>query len=224
MNSIREPMKPGKTPSHKEPGAHSPSLGFAKNFEDQKREDDLKLLTTVERQTQGVLRELQYIAEILEANKNIAPVENLNEKIKAAYEKIKAYLDPHVDLEQVMALEANSRTVSGLDLEQNPLVKDMGGLPLETISSEWSQMKDNKILDRAELKNLVNKKLKDRVELANRLKLQNKLTNQPKMKASPPLTPKFQKIQNTLKYILKEMPPPPTPTPKHTVAPPRPYG
>ena len=221
---MRDLSKLGKTPISTDGGINPPPFNFIKNLEAQKKEDDLSVLTMVEKQTQGVLRELQYIAEILETNKNIAPVENLNEKIKAAYEKIKAYLDPHANLEQVMALETNQRTAAGLALEQNPFVRDMGGLPLEVISSEWSQMIENKTLDKAELENLVNKKLKDRVELANRLKLQNKLTSQPKMKVGQPLTPKFQKIQNTLKYILKEIPPPPTPTPKSTIAPPRPYG
>jgi len=221
---MRDLTDQGKMSLKEKGGNNTPSIGFIKNFEKQKKEDDLNLLTTVEKQVQGVLRELQYIAEILETNKNVAPVENLNEKIKAAYEKIKAYLDPNVDLEQVIALETNQRTAGGLQLEQNPLVKDMGGLPLEVISSEWSQMIEGKILDKAELENLVNKKLKDRVELGNRLKFQHKLTNQPKMKVGQPLTPKFQKIQNTLKYILKEIPPPPKLTPTHTITPPRPYG
>ncbi len=220
---MRDLRKQGKSFRGEDKHGSSP-VGFMKNFEEQKREDDLNLLTTIEKQTQGVLAELQYIAELLETNKNVAPVENLSAKIKAAYEKIKAYLDPQANPEQNMALETNKRNVGGIQVEQNPLIKEMGGLPLEVISSEWSQIIEGTILDKTELENLVNKKLKDRVELANRLKLQNKLTNQPKMKVGQAITPKFKKIQNTVKYILKEMPPPPKPAPTPTIAPPRPYG
>jgi hypothetical protein len=221
---MRDLQKKSNMSAGRKEEGHPPSIALMKNFEEQKREDDLNLLSIIDKQVQGVLGELQYIAEILETNKNVAPVENLNTKIKAAYEKIKAYLDPNTNLEQVMAIEANRRTVGGIQLEQNPLVKDMGGLPLEVISSEWSQVVAGKILDKAELENLVNKKLKDRVELANRLKLQHKLSNQPKMKIGHAITPKFKKIQNTVKYILKEMPPPPKPTPARVITPPRPYG
>lgn len=209
--------------SGKEPpsGTHSapPSMGFLRDVEAQQREDELQLLTTVEKQVQGVLAAVQYIAEILSTNKTVAPVENINAKIKAAYEKIKALLNPDIDPDQVLE-EVKRRTSGGINLEQNPLIKEMGGMPLEVISAEWSELIEGQILDKAELENMVNNKLKNRVELANRLKAKN----QPKLRASPQMTPKFQKIRETLKYILKEMPPPPRPAPRTTIPPPRPMG
>ena len=49
----------------------SKTLGYIKAHEEQKREDDLNLITAVEKQVQGVLSEVQYIAELLETNKKI---------------------------------------------------------------------------------------------------------------------------------------------------------
>lgn len=218
LKSHAKPINEGK-----DKGKISSNVEFMKNFDEQKREQDLNLLTTIEKQVQGVLSEVQYIAETLETNKNVAPIENLNEKIKASYKKIKAYLNLEVSPEQDMNLQANQRSIGGIQVESNPFVKEMGGMPIETISSEWNELIEGEMLDKAELENLVNKKLKDRVELANRLKLQNRLAAQPKLKVGQPLTPKFNKIQNTLKYILKEIPPPPKPTPSRTIPAPRPY-
>jgi len=202
---------------------HSSSIGFMKTFEEQKREEDLQLITDVERQVGGVLAEIQYIAKLLEDNKKMAPVEDLPSKIRKSYEKIKKLLNPENAAQQELGPEANKRTSGGIQLEENPLIKELGGMPLEEISPEWQEVIEGTILDKAELENLVNKKLKDRVELANKLKAQNKLTNQPKMKAAPgpAIKPQYEKLQQTLKLIFKEMPPPPTPTPQ--VKPPRPY-
>lgn len=200
-------------------------LEFMQAYQEEKREDDLNLLTAIEKQVHGVLRELQYIAELLGTNKNIAPVENIREKIKAAYEKIKAYLNSE-PTEPSATAEGNRRTAGGIQVEQNPLIKEMGGMPLETISAEWRELVEGTVLDKSELENLINNKLKNRAELANKLtnklKLQNKLAQQPKVKVGQQITPKFKKIQETLKYILKEVPPPPKPI--HTITPPRPPG
>ena len=129
-------------------------------------------------------------------------------------------VDPSIALEG----NANRRTSGGIDVEKNPLIKEMGGMPLENISSEWREQIEEKILDKAELENLVNKKLKNRAKLANQLKEKNKLKSQPKMRAGQQITPKFKKIQmqETLKYILKEEPKP-IPAPKPPPVP-RPFG
>lgn len=197
------------------------TIGHMKAVERQKREDD-QLLSQIATEVQGVLGEIQYISELLEMNKNVAPVEDLAQKIKASYQKIKNLLEAGSSLEA--GLGENNRNTGGLNLEKNPLVEEMGGMPLETISAEWREIIEGAILDKAELENLVNKKLKDRVELANKLKLKNKLTNQPKLKIGQPLTPKFKKIQQALKYIIKEIPPAPAPKYVPSVPPPRPHG
>ena len=74
-----------------------------------------------------------------------------------------------------MELENKQRSSSGISVEQNPLIKEMGGMPLEVISAEWRDHIEGAVLDKSELENIVNKKLKDRAELANKLKLQHKL-------------------------------------------------
>ncbi len=202
------------------------SIDFIQKYAAEKQDDDLMLLTTTEKQVQGVLGELQYIREILETNKKVAPVEDMPRKIKVAYEKIKALLNPQNEASLTQDLEnANRRTSGGINVEPNPLIKEMGGMPLEVISPEWQELIEGQILDKAELENLVNKKLKDKVDLANKLthKLKNKLTNQPKPKSAPVITPKFEKkLKETLNYILKNTPEPPRPT-RH-IPPPRPQG
>jgi hypothetical protein len=201
------------------------NLGFVRDFEFEKRDDDLQLLTTIEKQVQGVLGEVQYITETIDTHKKIAPVEDIEAKIKESYKKIKKLMNSE-NVDPSIALEgnANRRTSGGIDVEKNPLIKEMGGMPLENISSEWREQIEGKILDKAELENLVNKKLKNRAKLANQLKEKNKLKSQPKMRAGQQITPKFKKIQmqETLKYILKEEPKP-IPAPKPPLVP-RPFG
>lgn len=199
-------------------------IGFTQDHLDQQRKADLQVLSAIDRQTQGVLRELQYIAETLETNKTIGPVENMNQKIKAAYDRIKAYMDPQFENDPDAALEAMRQQPTGVQMEKNPLIQDMGGMPLEMISSEWQEVVQGNILDKSELENLVNKKLKNRVELANKLRAKHKPKQQPKMRAARKYTPKFKDLDKTLKYIIKEMPPPPTPEPRPAPSKPRPFG
>ena len=206
----------GHSPHNKHPtiGGNVP-VSFQKDLEAHKKEDDLYLLSGIEKQVAGVLSEVQYIRQVIGDNK-VAPVENINAKIQKSIKKIRELMDPRNDNDPNMAVEAaNQQSNDGLNLnlEKNPLLNEMGGMPLEDISPEWSELIEGQPLDKAELENMVNNKLKNRVELANKLKLQNRLTNQPKLKAGAQITPKFEKIQQTMKYIIKEMPPPPAPEP-----------
>lgn len=202
------------------------TLDMMRGYQTEKQDEDFYVITTVEKQVQGVLSEIQYIAELLATQKKFkgegAEVENINQKIRTAIEKIKAYMDPQQE-QALTQNAANKRTAGGISVEQNPLIKDMGGMPLEVISAEWQDAMDSKVQDKAELENIVNKKLKDRVDLANKLKAKNKLTNKPTSKPGQQMTPKFQKIQQTMKYIMKEMPEPPRPAPAPAPSP-RPYG
>lgn len=220
------PRSNGKNPTSfkgSDPKAPPSGMGFVRDFESEKREDDLQLLTIIEKQVQGVLGEVQYIAETIETHKKVAPVEDIEAKIKKSYEKIKKLMNPENADPNLAETNANRRTSGGIDVEQNPLIKEMGGMPLEDISPEWREQIEGKLLDKSELENLVNNKLKNRVELANKLKAKNKPTAQPKLRAGQQITPKFKKIQETLKYILKEAPEPPAPAPK-PLSVPRPPG
>ena len=207
--------------------SHSKSnnLGFVRDFESEKRDDHLQLLSTIEKQVQGVLGEVQYIVETIKTHKKVAPVEDIEAKIKKSYQKIKQLMNPE-NADPNMALEgdANRRTSGGIDVEKNPLIKEMGGMPLEEISSEWREQVEGEILDKTELENLVNNKLKNRVELANKLQAKNKLKSQPKMRMGQQIVPHFKRIQQTIKYILKNAPEPqPVPAPRPNTVP-RPPG
>jgi hypothetical protein len=189
-----------------------------------KDEADGALLDAIGREVQGVLGAVQRIAELLETHKTVAPIEELQQKINAEVQKIKSLLEPEQSFNQQQGLENGKQKLGGIEIEQNPLIKEMGGMPLEVVSPEWQDLMLQNALDKTELENMVNNKLKDRVELANKLKLglKPKLAAAPKMHASPALTPKFKKIQNTMKYIIKNIPTPPEPRP---AAPrPRPQG
>lgn len=188
-----------------------------KEAEEQEKRDEL-FLSGVSKQVEGVLSEVQYISQIIGDNK-VVPVENINAKIQKSINKIKDLMDPRYEQDPDRALDsAHQRSNDGmnLDLEKNPLLNEMGGMPLEDISPEWNELIDRQVLDKTELENLVNKKLKDKIEQANQLKNQMKLRNrpasQPKLKAAAKFTPKFEKIKQAMKYIIKEMPPPPAPT------------
>jgi hypothetical protein len=189
-----------------------------KEAEEEDKKDDL-FLKGVDQQVSGVLGEVQYITQIIGDNK-VAPVENIDGKIKKSIKKIKDLMDPEYEQNPDMAVDAANRSSNdgiSLDLEKNPLLNEMGGMPLEDISPEWKELLDTQTLDKAELENLVNKKLKDKVEqaneLKNKLKAKNRATNKLQQKSAPKFTPKFQKIQQAMKYIIKEMPPPPAPAP-----------
>ncbi len=222
----------GKNSEKLEEECHSVShereknLEFARDFESRKREDDLQLLTGIDTQVEGVLSRIQAIAETIATHKESGyAVENVEAIIKRYYEEIKQLMNPeNADPNMVLEANANSRASGSIHVEQNPFIKEMGGMPLENISSEWQEQVEGKILDKAELENLVNKKLKNRVELANKLKAKHKLNAQPKLRVGQEITPKFKKIQETLKYILKEAPEPmPAPAPKPLTVP-RPPG
>lgn len=187
--------------------------------------DDLSLFKALDEQIQGVLDQINYIAITLQTNKKV-PVEDMPRKIKKALQKIKSYLsqDPSAEQEATLNANQNQSAAGGIQLEKNPLIDDLGGMPLESISSEWQDLAEEfDVLDKAELENLVKNKLKDKLKnrerLANRLKIGAKPQNAPKPGAA--MTPKF---QETLKYILKEMPAPPAPVPRETPLPrPRPF-
>ena len=192
------------------------------------KQDDLFLLSVVDQQIQGVLEQINYIAITLKTNKKV-PVEDMSQKIKKALQKIKSYLNEDPSAKQEADLGPNQSPAGGIQLENNPLIDDLGGMPLESISGEWQDLVEefSNILDKAEIENLIKNKLKDKLEnrerLANRLKIGAKLKNVAKPGVA--MTPKFKQIEQTVKFILKEMPAPPAPAPRETPLPrPRPTG
>ena len=195
--------------------------GFETAIQTQK--EDLFLLDAMNQQINGVLEQIQYIVALLGTHKNIAPVEDLQQAIKKALKKIQALLqqEPGVEAEMDNG-PTQQNTGADLGLEANPLIEDLGGMPLESIAAEWQDFaKEAGISDKAELENMLNKikdklqaKFKNRARLANRLKMSQKpsLTNAPK--PGQAMTPKFKQVQEVLKYILKETPAPaPEPRP-----------
>ncbi len=154
--------------------------------------------------------------------------------MKKALKKIQALLEqtPGVDAEaDLNAKASNTAGVSGL--EANPLIEDLGGMPLEAIASDWETFaQEAGISDKAELENMIKKikeklqaTFKNRATLANRLKISNKPSFKNTPKPGQAMTPKFKQVQEVLKYILKETPAPPAPAPRMRELPrPRPGG
>ena len=212
----------------------NPSVLTTPGFETdiQSSKEDLFLLDAMNQQIDGVLGQFQTIVELLDTHKKVAPVEDVQREVKKALKKIQALLNQEPGVEvgaDLIAQASNTGGVSGL--EANPLIEDMGGMPLEAIASDWEAFAEEAgISDKAELENMVKKikeklqeKFKNRANLAHRLKA----TNKPSLKNAPKpgqtMTPKFKQVQAVLKYILKETPAPPAPAPRIIEAPrPRP--
>lgn len=214
-------------PNAKDPN-HKSSMGFMKDLEEKKREDDLNILNKTEQAVSMLLGELQYISELLGHHKQIAKVENLEKKLQKAYKKIQDYLNP--DLGEENKMEMNNKQSAGVSLEKHPLLQDMGGMPLEQISPEWQEMmNESKIQDKAELQNQLRNKLKNKLDLA--MKLVSKLQNRLKATSKPQLQPINQlviKYKETLDLKVKpilEQVPKPAPAPEPTPRPvPKPSG
>jgi hypothetical protein len=213
----------------------NPSVLTTPGFETdiQSSKEDLFLLDAMNQQINGVLGQFQTIIELLDTHKKVAPVEDIQREVKKALKKIQALLNQEPGVEAELSAQASNNGGASLGLEVNPLIEDMGGMPLEAIASDWETFAEEAgISDKAELENMVKKikdklqeKFKNKARLANRLKA----TNKPSLKNAPKpgqtMTPKFKQVQAVLKYILKETPAPPAPAPRIIEAPrPRPGG
>jgi hypothetical protein len=212
--------------------AHPTTPGFETAI--QSSQEDLFLLDALNEQINGVLGQFQTIVELLDTHKKVAPVEDIQREVKKALKKIQALLNQEPGVEADADLSAQASNTGGVPgLEANPLIENMGGMPLESIASDWEAFAaEAGISDKAELENMVKKikdklqeKFKNKARLANRLKA----TNKPSLKQAPKpgqaMTPKFKQVQAVLKYILKETPAPPAPAPRIIEAPrPRPGG
>ncbi len=194
---------------------------------------DLFLLDAMDQQINEVLGQFQHIVTVLETHKKVGSVEDLQREIKKALKKIEARLnqEPGAEQDADLGLNASNRGGSDLGLEANPLIDDLGGMPLEAIASDWEAFaKEAGISDKAELENML-KKIKDKLQakFKNRARLAQRpgMSPKPSPKNAPKpgqgMTPQFKQVQEVLKYILKETPAPPAPAPRMYEAPrPRP--
>lgn len=175
----------------------------------------------------GVFGELHYIQELISLNA-VAPVENLEDKIKASYAKIQKHLNQYENTE---ALEEGVRTKMSHDsipLEAHPELMDMGGMPLELDKLDKEFLEElglNNLQDKAEMENQLRNKLQNRLKLA--AKLQNDLKNQPKnrptAKNANELVVKYKMAMEDLKKRPVLQPEAPDYTPHYTPKP-RPPG
>ncbi len=226
---------------------HNASVLTTPGFETetQSSKEDLFLLDAMNQQINGVLGQFQYIGDLLDTDKKVAPVENKQREVDKALDKIQALLNQEPGVEADLAASARNTSGADLGLETNPLLKeDLGGMPLEDIAAEWkdfiegisdpteleNKAKEKRAKKIQDIKEKLQAKFKHRARLANRLKATNKpsLKNAPKNTPKPGLTPQFKqviKVLNRIENTLKERPAPPAPAPRIVEAPrPRPGG
>lgn len=161
-------------------------MGFQIKHEEAIRDEDLTRLKAADDLINVVLGEIQYIGKLM-GHRKIAPVEDIQQKIQAAYKRIDDYINRKGQvLEQ--GVESQQEVKSGPDFEKHPLLPELGGMNLEwdKMDKEWMKELglDEKIQDKAEVENKVKEKLKNRIKNALKLanKLQNKIKNKPSFK------------------------------------------
>lgn len=214
-------------------------VGYKSSGEAHARKDELKRLNAANQIISVVLGELQYIQELMGLDK-IAPVEDIEEKIKRSQKKIQESLyryeqGEHLEQGQSQEQSLNNQAAS-VPIEQHPFLEDMGGMPLEMDNLDKEFLKElgiTEMQDKAEMQNQIKNKLKDKLKntlkFAAKLsaKLQNDLKNQPKyqpaLKQANELVVKYKLALESLKNkpILK--PEAPVYTPRSTPVP-RPPG
>jgi hypothetical protein len=206
---------------------HSSFLGYKSAADESTHKNELQRLKGANQLITILLGELHNIQELMGLN-NIAKVESLEEKIKKGYKKIQQYLsqyeqDPDMELGQQAGAPQSS-----LPVEQHPFLEDMGGmLKPDQLDAEFlKELGINQGLDKAEVKNQAQKKMKDRIQSALKVtsKLQNRLRAQPAFKPgakqSNELLVKYKMALKMLeKPMLKPESPQPDYTPRNTPAP-----
>lgn len=206
-------------------------LGFQIKKDETIKEEELSRLKAADQLINVVLGEMQYINKLL-GHRKIAPVEDLPEKIDAAYQRINNYINKKQQtLEH--GTEPENEAKSGPPLEKHPLLPELGGMNLEwdKLDKEW--MKDlgvENIQDKTEMQNKIKEKLQNRIKNALKMaaKLQNKIKNKPGFKPVQKqvneLVVKYKLTLDDLKnkpilkpeapeYRPQYVPPPPRPTP-----------
>jgi len=211
-------------------------LGYKSTGDAFAKKDELKRLNAANEVISVVLGELQYIQELMGLDK-IAPVEDIEEKVKRSQKKIQDHLNRYEQGEG-LGQEQNQASGPSVPIEQHPFLEDMGGMPLEMDNLDKEFLKELGITetqDKAEMQNQIKNKLKEKLKntlkFAAKLsvKLQNDLKNQPQykpaLKQANELVIKYKLALESLKNkpILKPEAPAPAPEPRPAPAP-RPPG
>lgn len=176
-------------------------MGFQIKHEETVREEDLNRLKAADDLINIVLGEMQYIGKLM-GHRKIAPVEDIQQKVDAAYKRIHDYINRKGQaLEQGTEPQQDSK--SGPELEKHPLLPELGGMNLEwdKMDKEWMKELglDDNIQDKAEMQNQVKEKLQNKIK--NALKLANKM--QHKIKNKPGFKPVQKQVNElVMKYKL----------------------
>lgn len=182
-------------------------MGFQIKRDEALREEDLGRLKAADQLITVVLGEMQYITKLM-GHRTIAPVEDLEQKIDAAYQKIDNYLNQNQQsLEQGTEPQ---QSAGGPPLDKHPLLPELGGINLEwdKMDPEWRQeLAGEKIQDKAEMQNVINKKkeklqnrIKNALKFAN--KMQNKIANKPGYR---PVQKQVNELVTKYKLTLEEL-------------------
>lgn len=180
------------------------------------------------------LGEMNYIGKLL-GHQKIATVKDLKQKIEAAHQRIEKYLAPQA-LEAPGAAEeakAGRRQGDEIPIEKHPLLADLGGMALEIdkLDRAWAEelglLESKNVLDKAELqnqiKNKLQAKLKQALELNNRLRQRLANTPQPKLKeAAKHVNKMVVKYEETLKLLKRPILQPEAPRERPSWTPPTP--
>ncbi len=195
----------------------------------QAQKDEMKRLQAANQFIGGVFGELHNIQELVSLNA-VAPVENLEEKIKKGYEKIQKHLNQYEKGESLEQGQQAKQSSDSIPLEAHPELQDMGGMPLELdkLDQEFLDalgLSDN-IQDKSEIENKLKEKLQNRLKLA--AKLQNDLKAQPKnkpvAKQANELVVKYRMAMDDMKKKPVLQPEAPDYSPHYTPPKPRPAG
>lgn len=156
-------------------------LGYKNPISLQAQKEEMKRLKAANQFIGGVFGELLNIQELVSLNGRVAPVENLEERIKRSYEKIQKYLNQYEHGETLEQGQQAKMSGDSIPLESHPELQDMGGMPLELDKIDREFLEElglDNVQDKTEIENQLKAKLQNRLKLA--AKLQNDLKNQPK--------------------------------------------
>lgn len=183
MSELQKPLDPSTKSEDK-------TIGFKKEQQETARQEDLRRLKAADDLLAKILEQVHYIGKLKAEQIEVAPVENIKEKIEKAQRKLYDYLNrPEQTAEQNQSLGAEQQQTPGdnIPIEKHPLLQDMGGMPLELDNIDQEFLKDlgvENTLDKSELQNQIKKKLENKLKMLNKLQaeIKHKVKNQPAYK------------------------------------------
>lgn len=212
------------------------SLSFKKELEEKALKEDMRRIKAYDQSIAKILEQVHYIGKLQDEQKNVAEVENIKEKIDRASRKLNDYLSrPENEADESLEAAPSQPQGGGPELDEHPLLPKNVGLPLtpDNMDPEFLEAisENTGITDRAEIqnqiKNKLDKKLKNVNDIKNKLKLEakSKPAFKPALKHAEKLEYQFRLAIEKLK--LKPMVPPPRyvpPAPAPSAPRPRPQG